>query len=382
MEIFVLLAAYYLVDPSAVLLNRGNHEDDSQNTRNGFRQEVLQKYQGTADDPGRGLRLYAHFQNAFQQLPLATVISAAKPKAPNTTPPRVFVVHGGLSGHHGVHLDHINAIERKRAVPWKGPRLEDSLFEHLMWSDPAEHVGEWKPNLDRNAGVLWGPKLSEHFCQLNDVHRIIRSHEMKQKGYEMAHDGRVVTLFSASRYVGECTNSGAFMTFDHDMKYTIRVFKAGKLKSLRPKYVNPEELPSTITEASTPRLSKPTSVPEESKGQDLCAVYGFMSTKIGFSAEEMSVVDHVIDLDPETSKASHHKQHQAVRNMIIEKVCHSKPDLLWYFTQLDKSHTGKVGDPVRCPPPACLFTAPPGCSRRLRSCNGHKAWKRCWASQA
>ena len=52
---------------------------------------------------------------------------------------------------------------------------------------------------------------------------LIRSHEVKQEGYEETHEGRCVTIFSAPNYC-DCTgNKAAFIRLNG--------------KTLRPKYV-------------------------------------------------------------------------------------------------------------------------------------------------
>ena len=87
-EVFLLLAALKLAWPRYVFLNRGNHEDDSMNTMEGygpgclnFHRECLLKY---------GQELYFQFQDVFMHLPLAAHVSSASQTK------GVFVVHGGL----------------------------------------------------------------------------------------------------------------------------------------------------------------------------------------------------------------------------------------------------------------------------------------------
>jgi len=42
----------------------------------------------------------------------------------------------------------------------------------------------------------------------------VRSHEMKDEGYEVEHDGKVITIFSAPNYCDQMRNKGAFITFN------------------------------------------------------------------------------------------------------------------------------------------------------------------------
>lgn len=45
-----------------------------------------------------------------------------------------------------------------------------------------------------------GPDVTENFLKRNKLDYIIRSHEVKDMGYEIAHDGKCITVFSAPNY--------------------------------------------------------------------------------------------------------------------------------------------------------------------------------------
>lgn len=46
----------------------------------------------------------------------------------------------------------------------------------------------------------FGPDVTQAFLEENQLDYIIRSHEVKAEGYEVAHSGRCVTVFSAPNY--------------------------------------------------------------------------------------------------------------------------------------------------------------------------------------
>ena len=52
----------------------------------------------------------------------------------------------------------------------------------------------------RGTSIQFGPNITEEFCVKNGLEYIIRSHEVKQEGYEEAHNKRCYTIFSAPNY--------------------------------------------------------------------------------------------------------------------------------------------------------------------------------------
>lgn len=71
----------------------------------------------------------------------------------------------------------------------------------------------------RGVGVQFGPDVTEAFCKRNGLDYVIRSHEVKADGYEIAHEGRCITVFSAPNYCDTMGNKGAFITMNgKDMK--------------------------------------------------------------------------------------------------------------------------------------------------------------------
>ena len=41
------------------------------------------------------------------------------------------------------------------------------------------------------SGLQFGPDVTEHFLKLNNLEYVVRSHEVKQEGYEVAHNGKL-----------------------------------------------------------------------------------------------------------------------------------------------------------------------------------------------
>ncbi|CAI9164317.1 unnamed protein product [Rangifer tarandus platyrhynchus] len=161
----------------------GNHETDNMNQIYGFEGEVKAKY--TA-------QMYELFSEVFEWLPLAQCING-----------KVLIMHGGLFSEDGVTLDDIRKIERSRQPPDSGPMCD------LLWSDPQPQNG--RSVSKRGVSCQFGPDVTKAFLEENKLDYIIRSHEVKAEGYEVAHGGRCVTVFSAPNYCDQMGNKAAYI---------------------------------------------------------------------------------------------------------------------------------------------------------------------------
>eukprot|EP01061_Rhynchopus_euleeides_P017242 TRINITY_DN286_c1_g4_i1.p1 TRINITY_DN286_c1_g4~~TRINITY_DN286_c1_g4_i1.p1 ORF type:complete len:480 (+),score=211.51 TRINITY_DN286_c1_g4_i1:287-1726(+) len=184
-ECFLLLLAYKLLYPEHIFMSRGNHEGRSLNTVYGFEGEVNAKLTG-------GAELFDLFQDVFQSLPLGHCVNE-----------KVFCVHGGLFDRDGVTIEMINS-ENRFCEPDSG------LMCHMLWSDPQEMPGR-SPN-KRGVGVTFGPDVTEDFLKTNGLSYIVRSHEVKDEGYVVEHNGKCITVFSAPNYCDSVGNKAAFIT--------------------------------------------------------------------------------------------------------------------------------------------------------------------------
>lgn len=267
-EVVMTILSFKLLYPSSVFLNRGNHESRNQNSWMGFEDEVWSKYSGVdEDDPERPAQLFERFQALFEALPLCAVLQH-----------KIFVVHGGLFSRDNVTLAHLKKISRKREPPLHQEGFEDKIYEDMLWSDPRS-IQSRQPS-ERGAGVEFGVDVTNNFCLVNKIALVIRSHECVQEGFEILHGGRLITLFSASRYCGTQMNKGAFLTLGPDLQPEIQQFYA-----------------HAINEST-------------------------------FKAPEVAQLQGALEDD--------------TLRMIAERICDNKASLFWYFTQHDQEHNGTV----------------------------------------
>mmetsp|Transcript_90828 Transcript_90828/g.157659 ORF Transcript_90828/g.157659 Transcript_90828/m.157659 type:complete len:1000 (+) Transcript_90828:58-3057(+) len=220
-EIFMILFAFFLADPDSLIINRGNHENEDMNALDadsggGFSEEVLAKY---------GLMAYRRFVSVFKVLSLCVVVEK-----------EIFVVHGGLARVKSLSLDYINSIDHNdcTAPHPLATGVKEQVFSDLLWSDPTEQPGKFKS--ERGIGIKFGPDLTTKFCMQNKLRFIVRSHQLPDdgRGFTKQHEGRCVTIFSASNYCGNGGNYGAVMVLasEHFPKYEIYEHYAAPLEDL------------------------------------------------------------------------------------------------------------------------------------------------------
>ena len=89
--------------------------------------------------------------------------------------------------------------------------------------------------------MAFGQDVTENFLKTNDLKMVVRSHEMKEEGYEIEHGGKCVTIFSAPNYCDQMGNKGAFIRFDgKTLTPKYRSFTAVPHPAVRPmQYANP-----------------------------------------------------------------------------------------------------------------------------------------------
>ncbi|KAK7316721.1 hypothetical protein RJT34_00390 [Clitoria ternatea] len=207
LEVILTLFAFKCMSPSAIYLARGNHESKSMNKIYGFEGEVRSKLNDT---------FVELFAEVFCCLPLAHVINQ-----------KIFIVHGGLFSVDGVKLSDIRSINRFCEPP------EEGLMCELLWSDPQPLPGRGPSK--RGVGLSFGGDVTKRFLQENNLDLVVRSHEVKDEGYEIEHNRKLITVFSAPNYCDQMGNKGAYIRFEApDLKPKIVTFSAVPHPDVKP----------------------------------------------------------------------------------------------------------------------------------------------------
>ncbi|KAL5971570.1 Serine/threonine-protein phosphatase with EF-hand pef-1, partial [Taenia solium] len=207
-EVLVILLSCLLAHPSAVFLNRGNHEDPMLNKRYGFADEVRTKY------PKQYKKILKQTELLFCTIPLCTILDDV-----------ILVCHGGIS--RTTDLAKVTKLDRKMFTSVLQPPLEGEKAVSIddwrqvldiLWSDPQSASG-CKPNIKRGGGSHFGPDITANLLTHLKIGVLIRSHECCPNGWKMDHNNQdqivsstqVLTVFSASNYYGTDSNLGAFI---------------------------------------------------------------------------------------------------------------------------------------------------------------------------
>lgn len=204
LEVVTTLLAYKCLEGSSMHLTRGNHETVAMNRIYGFEAEVVAKH---------SIHAFHCFVQLFTHLPLALIIND-----------KVFVTHGGLPTP-GTSLDDIQKANRKVEPGDSG------IVCDLLWSDPQDEAG--RAASKRGTGFMFGPDVSHAWLDANNLELLIRSHEMKEEGYSVDHQGRCITIFSAPNYCDQMGNLGAFIRLAHDCKPHFTTFSAAPHPDVR-----------------------------------------------------------------------------------------------------------------------------------------------------
>jgi len=205
-EVVLLLFAWKVLYPNHVHLTRGNHESLNMNRIYGFEGEVKAKY---------SVQMFQVFTEVFHCLPLCYCLGG-----------HVIVLHGGLFSRDDVTLDDLRKVDRFREPP------DEGLMSEAMWSDPQPLPG--RAPSKRGVGLSFGPDVTANFLSRNGLKMVVRSHEVKDEGYEVEANGQLVTIFSAPNYCDQMGNKGALLSIDHDGEYTVTQFEAVSHPPLRP----------------------------------------------------------------------------------------------------------------------------------------------------
>uniref|UniRef100_A0A7E4W0J2 Serine/threonine-protein phosphatase n=1 Tax=Panagrellus redivivus TaxID=6233 RepID=A0A7E4W0J2_PANRE len=195
LECICLLLAYKIAYPNRIYLLRGNHECEIINRAYGFWDELSQRL-----PLGLAMKVYKDFNELFSFMPLSAIVRN-----------RILCMHGGLSPR----LNSIADLKRIR-VPFYDPP-QNSLEQDLLWADPKYDQKGFEFNKMREVSVQFGEDVVNKICKKLNLDLVVRAHQVMQNGYGFFANRKLVTVFSAPRYLPDMNNRGAVMRINAQM---------------------------------------------------------------------------------------------------------------------------------------------------------------------
>jgi len=216
-EVCMLLFAMKIIFPDNIYLIRGNHECPDVNRLYGLYSECESRFGADKDI------VFDKINQVLCALPLCAVINN-----------KIFCVHGGISPHLNK-LSDIDKIQRFCKIPDSG------LLCDLMWSDPTLALSDWGIN-SRGVSCTYNANSVEKFLKINKLQLICRAHQLVSEGYKFFANNKLVTVFSAPNYCGNCGNDGAVLKISEDLICSFIIIKPTNILSSSSKNRKPRTL--------------------------------------------------------------------------------------------------------------------------------------------
>jgi serine/threonine-protein phosphatase PP1 catalytic subunit len=194
-ETLTFLLCHKILFPNHIYIIRGYHELDFVNATDGFRREILKRY----DE-----KMYQLCNDLFSLLPIAAVIAG-----------KIFCVNSGIAPE----LTHMVQIERSNMTEIK---KNDQLF-YLLYARPDHLLDVWSEEHEAPP-PRFGLIPVKEFLEANDLDLIVRSHDIVDEGYEFPLGGHpsLLTLSTVPTYVEKSERWGSVVEVDLTLKMSFR----------------------------------------------------------------------------------------------------------------------------------------------------------------
>ena len=204
-EVCALLFAMKIMYPNNVQILRGNHECPEVNSIYGLLTECESRF-------GNDSRLvFNKINEVLCVLPLCSIINN-----------KIFCVHGGISPNLTT-LEDIRVLNRFGNIPNSG------LLCDLMWSDPNQSVDELWGSNSRGISYTYSSLAVNKFLKANKLQLLCRAHQLVSEGYKFF-NSKMITVFSAPNYCGNCGNDGAVMKVNENLVCSFIIIKPTNIK--------------------------------------------------------------------------------------------------------------------------------------------------------
>ncbi|RWS03135.1 Calcineurin-like protein phosphoesterase [Dinothrombium tinctorium] len=201
-ECVLYLLSCKILNPDKFFLLRGNHELRPIQTVFTFHKECLEKF-----GKNFGQIVWETCNKVFDCMPLCAIIDDS-----------IFCAHGGIPTS-ATKIEELYNIP----LPLNDPEVQSPPAWEILWNDPVSgnEFGEYAemlrlqggsgafnnlqgflPNTKRGTAYYFSEEAVSKFLSANGFSHVIRAHEVIPTGYQFHMGGKVITIFSSSKYCG------------------------------------------------------------------------------------------------------------------------------------------------------------------------------------
>jgi len=197
-EVVAYLFAQKILAPQKFYLLRGNHELRAVQQMFSFERECVTKFGDLL-----GQQVWDAVNMCFDSMPVAALIDE-----------KIFCVHGGIPPPWELKGRSLRSAINDIPCPLRDPETESPIAWEILWSDPLptdagplqateEGVREgFAPNDKRSTAHVFSTQALEAFLSKHRLSHVVRAHEVQQVGFQVQQKGKLLTVFSSSRYCG------------------------------------------------------------------------------------------------------------------------------------------------------------------------------------
>ncbi|KAL3274194.1 hypothetical protein HHI36_015610 [Cryptolaemus montrouzieri] len=204
-EVITYLFCYKVQNPNKIKILRGNHEIREVQKMFTFFTECHNKFGDRL-----GMEVWSAMNNTFDSLPIAAIIDNS-----------IFCCHGGIPP---PWLCPVVSCINEVPVPLNQPDEQSALAWEIMWNDPIRtklNSEAFELELSANEGFavnkrrgtahMFSAEALDKFLRSNGLTHLIRAHEVSPAGFSVLQKGRLLTVFSSSKYCGGLNDAACIM---------------------------------------------------------------------------------------------------------------------------------------------------------------------------
>ncbi|XP_045477329.1 serine/threonine-protein phosphatase PPQ-like [Harmonia axyridis] len=204
-EVISYLFSYKVQNPEKIKLVRGNHEIREVQKMFTFYTECQNKFGDRL-----GAEVWSAVNLTFDHLPVAAIIDNS-----------IFCCHGGIPP---PWLCPVVSCINEIPMPLNQPDEQSALAWEIMWNDPIRSrvvTDAMELELSANEGFavnkrrgtahMFSAEALDRFLRSNGFTHLIRAHEVSPAGFSVLQKGKLLTVFSSSKYCGGMNDAACIM---------------------------------------------------------------------------------------------------------------------------------------------------------------------------